>query len=123
MLNYEENTSSPHPPSILAGVHANLVGGPHVCVWCLLTNSRESRHHHSSVGQSIAGTFHPGSHGSQKNLYSPVEDDTIMSGYLQFNFPLSNLGSIMQALETISQEGKPPIDPHSPTEQLVCSNA
>jgi hypothetical protein len=47
-------------------------------------------------------------------IYIPqAEDDKTMSGYLKFNFTLSNLCPIMQAFEIVSEEGKPAID--SPT--------
>lgn len=50
-----------------------------------------------------------------RTIYIPqVEDDSIMSVYLKFNFALPNLCSIMQAFEIVSKEGKPYIDSHSP---------
>lgn len=67
------------------------------------------------MGQSTAST-------SQSSLmrYAPISipqvvDDRIMSMYLKFNCILFNLCPIMQALEIVSEEGKPSIDPSLPT--------
>lgn len=47
-----------------------------------------------------------------EQIYIPqVEDDSIASMYLKFNCILSNPCPIMQALEGVSEEGKPSIDP------------
>lgn len=59
-------------------------------------------------------TLNPLSLMGSGTIYIPqAEDDKTMSGYLKFNFTLSNLCPIMQAFEIVSEEGKPAID--SPT--------
>lgn len=49
--------------------------------------------------------------GCEQICIPQVEDDSIASMYLKFNCILSNPCPIMQALEGVSEEGKPSIDP------------
>lgn len=86
-----------------------VMSGPNAWVWHLLNNP---------TGAAVAGVLwvHPwltplilnplGPMGPGTIYILPVEDDSIMSVYLKFNFILPNLCTIMQVFEIVSKEGK-----------------